>query len=243
MKNDAFTMEAGLSAPSRVKIGDSADGRRGAKALFVVDQLRADILARRLPPAARLVEGRLTARYNVSRGPVREALARLHAEGLVELVANRGAFVRQLTEQDVVDLFEMRAELETLAAKRAARAAATARKGARDIIRKAANPPSEPGSAAELLAENDRFHGAILALAGNRSLDAVCRPMHLSFVAQIGPIFNVAQIRLLACDHAAISEAILDGDEDAASGAMRSHVQASGMIALERLKQRTAAWH
>ena len=61
MKNDAFTMEAGLSAPSRVKIGDSADGRRGAKALFVVDQLRADILARRLPPAARLAM-RLSAR-------------------------------------------------------------------------------------------------------------------------------------------------------------------------------------
>jgi len=243
MNDHAFSALTEPPTRARARIEKLADGRRGDKVLFVVDQLRADILARRLPPAARLIEGRLTARFAVSRGPVREALARLHSEGLVELVVNRGAFVRQLTAQDVADLFEVRAELESLAAKRAARAAGQARRGALSPLHQALQSADQPNSSRELLAQNERFHAAIFALAGNRSLDALRRPMHLSFVAQIGPIFSDAQIRLLERDHAAISRAILEGDEVDAAEAMRSHVQKAAAVALASMGGQTAKGH
>ena len=68
---------------------------RGATVAFIVEKLRADILAGRLAPGTRLVECDLTARFAVSRGPVREALRRLAAEGLIEHLPNRGALVRR----------------------------------------------------------------------------------------------------------------------------------------------------
>ena len=75
--------EAGLALIGSVNRGAPA---HGATVTFIVERLRDDILARRLPPGTRLVEIDLTARFAVSRGPVREALRRLAAEGLIEHV-------------------------------------------------------------------------------------------------------------------------------------------------------------
>src|ERR1700723_3733451 len=92
----------------------------GATVAHIVERLRDDILARRLPPGARLVESDLTTRFAVSRGPVREALRRLAAEGLIEHVPHRGALVRRLSPREIRELFQIRIELESLAARLAA---------------------------------------------------------------------------------------------------------------------------
>ena len=92
----------------------------GATVDFIVERLREDILAGRLAPGSRLVESDLTARFAVSRGPVREALRRLSAEGLIEHRPHRGAVVRRLSERDIRELFQIRVEMEALAARLAA---------------------------------------------------------------------------------------------------------------------------
>lgn len=81
----------------------------------IVDSLRRAIIAGELAPGARLVERDLCDRFAVSRGPVREALRQLSAEGLVRHEAHRGPTVEMISEQDVRDLYRVRGCLEGLA--------------------------------------------------------------------------------------------------------------------------------
>ena len=78
----------------------------------VLSQLRELILAAELAPGSRLGEVELAERLGVSRTPVREALTRLAAEGLVEIVANRGARVATWTVAELEGVFDLRASLE-----------------------------------------------------------------------------------------------------------------------------------
>src|SRR3984893_1597927 len=83
----------------------------------VLDELRQSIIAGRLRPGARLIERELIAMMGVSRTVIREALRQLEAEGLVDVVPNRGAIVRELTIAEARDLYAIRALLEGLAAR------------------------------------------------------------------------------------------------------------------------------
>lgn len=84
------------------------------------DQIRDAIVEGRFPPSDRLIEQRLAAELNLSRTPIREALRRLQAEGLVVSQANRGAIVRPVSEDEIYDFYEMRCRLEAYATELAA---------------------------------------------------------------------------------------------------------------------------
>ncbi|MET0451861.1 MAG: GntR family transcriptional regulator [Mycobacterium sp.] len=79
-------------------------------------EIRDRILSGRLLPGARLVEVELAAELDVSRTPIREALRQLSAEGLIEMLPNRGATVRSWTDDELHDIYQSRAELDSLAA-------------------------------------------------------------------------------------------------------------------------------
>ena len=74
----------------------------------------------RIVPGQRLIEADLTSELRVSRGPVREALKRLSAEGLVRLIPHRGAYIRKLTRREVMDILVIQETLTALAARLAA---------------------------------------------------------------------------------------------------------------------------
>ena len=78
----------------------------------VAHRLRQMLVENRIAPGAKLNERALSDALNVSRTPLREAIKMLAAEGLVELLPNRGAIAVELTEQDVIDTFEVMAMLE-----------------------------------------------------------------------------------------------------------------------------------
>ncbi len=86
----------------------------------VATRLRQRIIEGELAPGAKLNERELSERLQVSRTPLREAVKMLAAEGLVELLPNRGAVVAQMSEQDVIETFEVIAGLEGLAGELAA---------------------------------------------------------------------------------------------------------------------------
>ncbi|MBQ0018053.1 MAG: GntR family transcriptional regulator [Clostridiales bacterium] len=67
-----------------------------------------DILAGELPPGTKLIEQTICKKYNVSRTPVREAFRQLEADGLIENIPNRGAFVIGLSKRDISDMFDLR---------------------------------------------------------------------------------------------------------------------------------------
>ena len=91
-----------------VEITDKASSAR------IAEQLHAEILAGELPPGFRFRQEELAERFGASRLPVRDALRRLEADGLVTIVANTGAWVSKLNEQECADAYQMRERLEPL---------------------------------------------------------------------------------------------------------------------------------
>lgn len=84
------------------------------------EQIRTAIVEGQFPPGSRLVEQRIGEMFSFSRTPVREAIRRLEAEGLVITERNRGAMVRPVTVDDIVDAYDLRSRLESYAAEMAA---------------------------------------------------------------------------------------------------------------------------
>lgn len=108
---------------------------------IVFNTLRKAILKGELEPGERLMEKQLAEKMGVSRTPIREAIRKLELEGLVVMIPRKGAEVAMITEQDIKDVLEVRAALESLAVKLA-------------CLR------MDKGNMNELLAINDAFMGA-----------------------------------------------------------------------------------
>src|SRR5579863_4831378 len=83
----------------------------------VADHLREEILSSRLAPGTELGEVALARSLGISRGPLREALGQLAAEGLVTMIPRRGAVVTRLTRSEFIDAYQVREALESLAMK------------------------------------------------------------------------------------------------------------------------------
>jgi DNA-binding GntR family transcriptional regulator len=204
----------------------------GATVAFIVERLREDIWGARLEPGARLVEGDLTARFAVSRGPVREALRRLSADGLIEHRPHRGAVVRRLTEREIRELFLIRIEMEALAARLAAAAEAPDRRARfaaaiEPIHSDAARNPCD------YLKENAAFHDAVMALADNLELRNLAIRLQLPLImAQVGDVLTAPVLEASVREHRSIASAILKRDPQAASARMRAHLERAAALAL-----------
>ncbi|TYP79336.1 GntR family transcriptional regulator [Paenibacillus methanolicus] len=85
--------------------------------MFIYQKLRDSILKRQLAPGNQLVESVISDKLNVGRTPIRGAIRKLAEEGLVNVIPNRGAFVIQPTKEEIVQAYEIRMELEQLAAR------------------------------------------------------------------------------------------------------------------------------
>ena len=221
-------------APKRRRRRDDGSSAppHGATVTHIVDGLRCDILAHRLQPGARLIESALTKRFSVSRGPVREALRRLAAEGLIEHAPNRGAVVRRLSPRDICELFQIRVEMEALAARLAAQAPDKAAR-ARFVDEIAMIFAEAPRRMETYLDENAAFHAAVLRLAGNAHLQELSARLRLPLImAQVGDALTVEVMRASVREHRAIAKAIVDGDGAAAAAAARAHLERAAALAV-----------
>jgi DNA-binding GntR family transcriptional regulator len=167
----------------------------------------------------------LAREFGVSRTPVREALRRLAAEGLVDLYANRGARVASATEEQLQTSYETRLVVEPGAARLGAERqlqAPIAR------MRKAIADEERAGdSASKLLRANRDFHLALVETAGNPELVSF---MEHVWLGRIGAALYEARVDPagLAADnqaHQAITDAIEAGDADAAERLTRGHLE------------------
>jgi DNA-binding GntR family transcriptional regulator len=171
----------------------------------------------------------------------REALRKLQAEGTVELVPNQGAVVRGATVRDVREGYEVRAELEAMAAALAATWITdehlTQLRDAEELFRSAIED-SQPGTWARA---NDQFHEAVQAAASNERLHRTIRDLHKAFPRRLTWGALQADSRLLAENveqHHAILEAIERRDPDAAREAMRRHVLRAGELIARWVERR-----
>jgi DNA-binding GntR family transcriptional regulator len=219
----------------------------------LVDRLAATIQARVLSGeivrGARLPQEALAAEFGVSRTPVREALRKLQAAGVVEVLPNRGAVVRGPSAREIRESYEVRAELEGLAA-----ALATARMGDADLLRLREAEERFRSSVGQLVAglrrrasdapwdehddwvrANDLFHQAILESAGNLRLAELLGDLRRSFPRELTWSALSANSRRLednVLQHGAILDAIERGDAAAARDHMTAHIRTAGELVL-----------
>jgi DNA-binding GntR family transcriptional regulator len=194
----------------------------------VIDELRRRIIDGVYEPGDRLTEERLAVDFGVSRNPVREAIRVLEAEGFLLAQPRRGAVVASMSVQDVVDLFDVRLALETLAAGLAAeRIEPDGSAMLTGLLARARGTRRM----ADLAALNTRFHAAICALAGNQLLAGLMESLHgrLQWVYRQSVATRAAQSW---GEHQRLAEAILSRDPDAAGEEARLHVLAARESAL-----------
>jgi DNA-binding GntR family transcriptional regulator len=225
----------------------------------LVDRLAADLQARvlsgELPSGVRLRQKAIAEEYGVSRTPVREALRKLQASGLVELRPNRGALVRGLSPRETRHAYVVRAELEGLAAELAAQ---HIREGELDRLRAAqaqfaasltrTTAARERGGAGAVTEEetrlwaraNDDFHQVIHEASGNDVLAGTLAHLHRSFPRDLTKIVLAESTKLLrdnVDEHEAILTAIAHRDPAGAREAMCRHVLHAGALVTLRLEE------
>lgn len=193
------------------------------------DALEDDIINGRLSPGERLDSEALARRFGVSRTPIREAIQRLVASGLVRVVPKRGTFVAEVGLADLIEMFEVMAELEGMCGRLAARRITkqqvaqlqTALEGCADAAAK-----DDPD---DYYYENGTFHDCIYSAGRNHFLAAESRRLHDRLKPYRRLQLRVRnRIQRSLQEHEGIVEAIVAGDEALAEQRMRDHVLVQG---------------
>ena len=194
----------------------------------VYEALRDAILSRKFAPGQRLQVHKLAAELGVSLTPVKDALARLEAEALIQIRPRSGTFVTAVSSADVAEAFDIRCALECLAAEKAlGRATAEDITQLRLLVDQIVAPVEGENGRLAHAARNIEFHKRIVALAGGRRLIQ----MYESLDAHI----QIARIHLGHSDwktrlesereeHLAIVDALARRDRGALVAALRHHI-------------------
>ena len=177
-------------------------------------------------PGQRLVEADLAARFDVGRNSVREALQRLAAEGVVEILRHKGAAVRALTVQETMDVLEVAERMTGLLARSAARGVAAGRGPQALALARALQQLRSADSAQDpdaFARARRSFWRALLELAANRELRRLFPSIHMPIVYAQHPIAALQKLRLR--DYEAIGQAVAQGREDMADARGMEHVR------------------
>jgi DNA-binding GntR family transcriptional regulator len=190
-------------------------------------ELHEEILSGALPSGTQIDEQLLVRRFGVSRTPAREALLQLAATGLVTLIPRQGAVVSSISLREYVGLNEVLASLEALAAGLAARRITNEETSAlRESYDECAAAASQNDPVA-YRAANTRFHTTIYDASRNEYLNQQLRTLRARMRGIIDIRFErPARIRASLKEHRDILDAILAGDEEAATKAMTNHISA-----------------
>jgi DNA-binding GntR family transcriptional regulator len=195
----------------------------------VVHRLELEILKGQRRPGDRLDERQLADHFGVSRTPVREALQRLAASGLVVSRGRQGLQVAQLSVADLLDAFSVAAEMEALASAQAAR---RIRPDQRDRIEAAHQACSAAANVRDVdgfYEANLEFHEMIAVASHNRVLREELRRLTVKISPYRRSItFQPGRMESSIPEHEQIMQAIFRGDAAQASQVMRSHVTLLG---------------
>ena len=233
------------------------------KADEVASTLEDEIVSGAVAPGQVLRQEHLCERFGVSRTPVREALQRLEALGLVTALPNRGARVRSISSGELREAFLIRAELEALATAQAAQ-----RITAEDLLRldaaeerfaeltlelRAQMRNGEPGAPALVvgwMAANHAFHDVIYEVAALPRVEVLAKSARRTFIGEhvwsargeLDELFAKTERQ-----HRAIREALAAGSSDGARTLARDHVLSSGRLMeaaldLAAAKTRPPSW-
>ncbi len=201
----------------------------------VFENLREAIVEGKVKPGQRLMEVQLAEQLGVSRTPVREAIRKLELEGLVIMLPRKGAYVANMSLKDIIDVLEIRASVEGLAA-----SLASERISPEDIKKLEAIlkdfEQSAAGSDVETLLKKDvEFHECIFKATKNKKLHQLINSLweqvyrfRVTYISDYDSTVNIAR------DHKLILEAIKKGDNEMAKKYATEHIEKLEHFMIER---------
>ena len=191
-------------------------------------------------PGAHLTAEGLAGVSGISRTPVREAMRRLHAEGLIQFIPNRGAFVTALDERDIAKIYDLRVVLEGYAAETAAREATDAQIDGLEALAGEMAAAIEPLSSADLdhVAQlNNAFHKLIVAGAASPRLEiALASIVELPLVLRTFRRYSQEELRRSMTQHQELVQALRARDGAWARSVMASHILSGRNTLLQTLR-------
>lgn len=237
-------------------VGSQADQDGGKPSVAeVADHIRSKVLLGEYGPDGRLVEWRIARELGVSRTPVRQALTTVEAEGLIETFPNRGAIVTSFGADEVRNVYDLRASLEGLGARRAAERVGEAVLGRlRELTAEMEFVDKELGESdaipgrledeehkeliRRLVNANQDFHHAIVAASGNRRLEMlVRRTVQIPMVLKAFSWYMPAERAVTNHQHRQIFHALERGDSIRAELVMTEHIYEGRDVILRALEE------
>ncbi|MCL6610434.1 MAG: GntR family transcriptional regulator [Peptococcaceae bacterium] len=204
---------------------------------LVFESLREAIIQGRLKPGERLMEMQLADEMGVSRTPVREAIRKLELEGFVVMIPRKGAYVSGISVKDIVDVFEVRAALEALAAGLAAERATDEEleELERSLVQISEADKEDLGTIVET---DTNFHDIIYKACRNERLVMIIT--HLKEQIQRFRTTSLSQpgrLRDALSEHRAIVEAISDRNVEMAQTLAREHIENAEQSLLNAMRE------
>lgn len=213
-----------MAVEALVRAGDDAARRSLADVAY--ERIRDRLLMLDIKPGDLLNDDQLAKDLGVGRTPVREALKRLELDRLVVSYPRRGTFATRVEVTDLAFISEIRAQLEPLAASRAARVAtASAREQLRDVMRAVEAFDAGAASVVETLRLDASVHRGIYAAAANPHLeDVLIRYDNLATRIWCMVLDRLPDLSRHVHEHVDLLRAVIDGDEAGAAELARIHV-------------------
>ncbi|SFJ00870.1 GntR family transcriptional regulator [Amycolatopsis sacchari] len=199
---------------------------RESTAAIIARQLREAIMNGSLPPGTQLAETELAAQFQVSRGPLREAMQRLVSEGLLRSERHRGLFVIDLEPEDVHDIYSARMAIERQALIRVAQGAD--REAVADALDETVREMAAATAAKDWAAVSEadtRFHEVLVAGSGSKRLQRMSRTLLVETRMCLSALrlkYNDDEERVT--EHEQIAEAVRRGDAKKAAALLEDHM-------------------
>ncbi len=188
----------------------------------VAERLRQQIFGRQLEPGSWIDEMKLAAEFGISRTPLREALKVLAVEGLVTMKVRRGAYVTEMSREDVQQVYHLLGLLESDAAAQVATQAADSQRA--ELQRLHDRLEKQVRQRDAFFAANEAFHMALLEIAGNRWATQVVADLRkVMKLNRHHSLFKQGRLADSLAEHRALMQAIEGRDGEAARRLMREH--------------------
>ena len=184
---------------------------------IVYEELKRQIMVGEIAPGTRMMEVELADEMGVSRTPVREAIRKLEKEGLVTIEPRRGAYASDISAKEMVDILEVRQDLEGMAAGIAAQKITEEGKEELKRLVQVYKESVEKEDIEEIIANDEAFHKYIVSLSGNKTLIKMVSQVQ-ELVLRFRYIYyeDFSRFRNQPTEHQAIVDAIISGSSSSA---------------------------
>ena len=207
-------------------LADIEPVNRESTAGIIARQLRDAIMTGGLPPGTQLGETELASRFQVSRGPLREAMQRLVSEGLLRSERHRGLFVIDLEPGDVFDIYSARWAIERAAAFQIMKGDREAAAAALDITVKAMAEAADGDDPTALSAADLHFHETLISASGSKRLVRMASTLLIETRMCLAALQSTYQrVEERVNEHNQIIEAIRGGDLDTVLSLLEAHME------------------